>query len=308
MNAIALTSNGAPPHKHTVAAQDSDAQAVCGQIAPAHADNDATLIALWLHGRPESTRSAYERDAGALCAHVAKPLRAVTIGDLHAYADSLTGLAPASVARRLAVVKSLFAYGHKVGYFSFDTARPLHSPKLKDTLAERIITEPEAQRLIALEGNPRNHALLRLLYTCGLRISEACGLRWRDLKGAKSGGQATVFGKGGKTRVVLIQPKLWRLLQALKRDAGPDDPVFRGQRGCLDKSGAHRVIKAAGKRAGLDGRFSAHWCRHAAASHALDHGAPIHVVQQSLGHASLTTTSRYVHARPTESVSQYIQE
>jgi integrase/recombinase XerD len=297
----------------TVALMSSDATAcrkptVAAQVSLAQADNDETLTRLWLHGRPATTAAAYSRDAGALLAHVAKPLRAVTLGDLQDYASSLSGLAPASQARKIAACKSLIAFAHKLGYLPFDTARPLHTPRLKDTLAERIITEAEAQRLIALEPNPRNQALLRLLYSCGLRISEACGLCWRDLKGAKSGGQATVFGKGGKTRAVLIQAKLWRLLQALKRDAGPDDPVFRGQRGGLDRSGAHRICKAAGKRAGLDPRLSAHWLRHASASHALDNGAPVHVVQQSLGHASLATTTRYSHARPSESVSQYIQE
>lgn len=282
---------------------------VASPVAPVHADNDETLVRLWLHGRPETTRSAYSRDAGALLAHVGKPLRSVTLGELQDYAASLAHLAPASQARRLAAAKSLCAFAYRLGYLRYDLARPLQLPRLRDRLAERIVSEAEVSRLIALEPNARNHALLRLLYSCGLRISEACGLCWRDLKGAKSGGVAAVHGKGSKTRHVLVPPKLWRMLAALKDGAEPEHPVFRSRSGGpLDRSGAHRIVKAAAKRAGLPDAFSAHWCRHASASHAMDHGAPAHVVQASLGHASLSTTSRYVHARPTEGVGSYLPE
>jgi integrase/recombinase XerD len=273
------------------------------------AENDDTLIALWLHGRPDTTQQAYRRDAGALRAHVAKPLRAVTIGDLQSYATSLSGFAPASQARRLASVKSLFAFGHKLGYLAYDTGRPLQLPRLKDRLAERIIEEADAQRLIALEPNPRNHVLLRLLYTLGLRISEACGLCWRDLRGQKPGGVAAVHGKGGKTRHVVIPPKLWKQIAGLKREAAPEDPVLRSRLGgALDRSAAHRVVKAACARAGLSEAVSAHWLRHCAASHAMDHGCPPHVVAASLGHASLTTTTRYLHARPGDGSANYLPE
>lgn len=290
-------------------AQIVPANAASVLMPPAQADSDATLVRLWLEGRPETTRQAYGRDIAAFLAHVGKPLRMVALGDVQGFAGSLSRLAPASQARRLAALKSLTGFGHRIGYLPFDVARPLRLPKIKDTLAERIVEEAEAQRLLALEPNPRNHALLRLLYGGGLRISEACALCWRDLKGSKAGGQATVFGKGGKTRVVLIQPKLWRMLAALKGDAGPDDAVFRsGRGGALDRSQAHRIVKAAVKRAGLPDAMSAHWLRHAHASHSLDHGAPVHVLQASLGHGSLSTTTRYVHARPGDGSAKYLPE
>lgn len=291
------------------AQSDSRNVAPAGAVFLAHADNDETLIRLWLDGRPETTQRAYRADVRSLLAHVAKPLAAVTLGELQTYAGSLADLAPASRHRKLAATKSLYAFGHKLGYLPFDTARVLQLPRLKDRLAERIVTEAEARRLIDLEPNPRNQAALRLMYGCGLRISEVCGLLWRDLKGTKTGGQITVHGKGGKTRIVLVQPKLWRLLAALKRGAGPDEPVLRSRAdGLLDASACHRIVKAAAKRAGLPDSFSAHWLRHAHASHSLDHGAPIHVLQGSLGHGSLTTTTRYVHARPGDGSALYLPE
>ena len=277
---------------------------------PAQARDDQTLLQLWLHGRPDGTRSAYERDVGAFLVLAAKPLRAVTIGDVQAFATALLPLRPATQARKLAALKSLFTFGHRIGYLPLDVARPIRLPRVKDDLAERIVGEAELARMLAAEPSPRNHAMLRLLYGAGLRVSELCGLRWRDLKPAKPGGQATVFGKGGKTRAVLIQPKLWKVLLALRAEARDDEPVFRSRvRGAaLVRSQVHRVVKAAAARAGLSPELSAHWLRHAHASHALDHGAPLHVLQASLGHASLTTTTRYVHVRPGDGSARYLPE
>jgi site-specific recombinase XerD len=95
-------------------------------------------------------------------------------------------------------------FGHRTGLLHADVARPLHLPKVKNVLAERILEETEVARLIALEPNRRNHALLRLLYLAGLRLSEAAALSWHDLRKRGVGGQVTVFGKGGKTRAVLL--------------------------------------------------------------------------------------------------------
>jgi integrase/recombinase XerD len=217
---------------------------------------------------------------------------------------------PASRARRLAAAKSLFTFGHRTGLLPTDAARPLHLPKVKNVLAERILEEAEVARLIALEPSRRNHALLRLLYLAGLRLSEAAALSWCDLRKRGAGGQVTVFGKGGKTRAVLLPASLWRELTVLRGDTPDEAPVFRsregGAGGQLSPSQVHRVVKAAARRAGLSGAVSAHWLRHAHASHALDRGAPLHLVQATLGHADLKTTGRYTHARPTESSATYL--
>jgi site-specific recombinase XerD len=153
----------------------------------------------------------------------------------------------------------------------------------------------------------RNRVLLTVLYGGGLRISEVCGLRWRDLMARDEAGQATVFGKGGKTRAVLLSASTWKVLMALRGEAPSDAPVFRSRKGgALDPSAVHRVVKAAAARAGLPSEVSAHWLRHAHASHSLDRGAPIHLVQATLGHASVATTGRYLHARPSESSARFL--
>ncbi len=273
------------------------------------AHNDHELVELWLHGRPATTQKAYRADVAVLLAHLGKPLRDATIGDLQRFMGALLHLKPASQCRKAAAAKSLFAYGHRIGYLPFDAAGAVKVPKLKDRLSERIISEAQVQRLLELEPSARNNALLRLCYFGGLRISEACALTWRDLRGTKEGGVANVFGKGGKTRPVIILPKLWRTLAALRRGATEDAPVFRSMKGGrLDQSAVHRVVKAAAKRAGLPPEVSCHWLRHAHGSHAVDRGCPPHELQASLGHANLATTSRYVHVRPGTGSAKFLNE
>ena len=109
---------------------------------------------------------------------------------------------------------------------------------------------------------------------------------------------------------MLLPASLLRELAAYRGDAPDEAPVFRsregGASGRLSPSQVHRVVKAAARRAGLSGAVSAHWLRHAHASHALDRGAPIHLVQATLGHASVATTGRYLHARPNDSSARYL--
>ena len=269
------------------------------------ADSEAQLLALWLHGRPATTARAYRREAARFLAFVGKPLRQVKLGDVQAFADSVTGK-PATAARAVNAVKSLCGFAHKIGFLAFDVARPVRLPRRRNELAARILAEADVHRLLALEGNARNSALLRLLYAGGLRVSEACGLRWRDVQARAEGGQVTVFGKGGKTRAVLLSAATFQQLEALRAGQGGEAPVFASaQGGPLGVVQAWRIVKAAAARAGL-AAVSPHWLRHAHASHALDRGAPVHVVRDTLGHGSLQTTSAYLHARPGDSSARYL--
>src|SRR3954447_10770199 len=276
------------------------------EVLPAPEDNDARLTSLWLHGRSPATQRAYAADLAAFRALVPAPLRQVSLSDLQAYADSLAALAPTTQARRLSSVKSLLSFGQRTGFLPVNVGAAIRLPRAKQTLSERILDVDAVLHLLALERNPRNKALLRLLYLGGLRISEVSSLCGRDLAARDDSGQVTLFGKGGKTRAVLLKASIWQELVALRAE-DPDAPVFRARQGAaLDPSQVHRIVKAAAKRAGLSEAVSAHWLRHAHVSHALDRGAPVHLVQATVGHASLTTTSRYAHARPGTSSSRYL--
>lgn len=275
------------------------------------ASSDDQLLEIWLHGRSEHTGRAYRADVERFRARAGKALRSVTLADLQVFADSLAGLAPASRYRTLSTIKSLLAFGHRVGYLPFDAGGVLRLPAFRDRLAERILSEADLHRMLSLELNTRNRAILTLLYASGVRVSELCGLSWRDLQPSGEGGQITVFGKGSKTRAIQLPPAVWRLLLGIRpAEAHAQDPVFVSRKkktgGALQAAAVLRIVRAAARRAGIALAVSPHWLRHAHASHALDRGAPIHLVQATLGHASINTTGRYLHARPKESSSRFL--
>jgi integrase/recombinase XerD len=161
--------------------------------------------------------------------------------------------------------------------------------------------------MIVLEPDKRNRVLLAVLYAAGLRVPEACGLRWRVLQARGEAGQILIHGKGGRRRVVLLPPGVWSQLVPLRATAGAEAPVFASKSGGpLERSRVCRIVRQASQRAGIAASVSTHWLRHAHASHALDRGAPIHLVQATLGHRSVATTGRYLHVRPGESSAGYL--
>lgn len=271
------------------------------------ADDDTQLIDLWLHGRSIHTQLAYRKDVERFTTFVGKPLVQVTLGDFQAFVDQLQG-APASRRLAVAAMKSLFSFATKVGYLRFNVAAAVHCPKSVDTLAERIMPESKVQRMIALTAKSRDHMLLRVLYCSGVRVSELCSLKWRNLQESGDTGQITVFGKGGKTRSIALPPGFWGDLMEFRGEAADDAPVFvsRNRGGHLVPSQVWRIVREAATRAGIKGNVSPHWFRHCHASHSLDRGASITLVQMTLGHSTVAVTGRYLHARPSDSSAKYL--
>ena len=295
------------------AVQDPGAPA---DLSGAH--SDGRLIGLWLHGKSAATKEAYRSDLAKFSDFTeGKPLRTVTLADVQDFADFLSGLlAPASQARILAALKSLFAFGHQVGYLPFDVGRPVKLPARRDERAERILSADDVHSVIAHAKKGRDRALIRTLYIGGLRVAEAVGLTTRDLVARDDGrgGQLAVFGKGSKTRPVLVPDGLFGELSDLALP-DPDAPLFRSQKKGPDGGPrpvtarqAERIVKATARKAGLKNasEVSPHWLRHAHASHAMDRGAKIHLVQATLGHSDISTTGKYLHARPDESSALYL--
>ena len=289
----------------------STPQSVETHVIPAQADNDQQLITLWLHGKSKHTQRYYKSDIKRFFKFTNKSLRQTILADLQNYADYLSTqeLADSSKRRILSSVKSIFAFGHKLGYLPFDTSRPLILPNPKDTLAERILSEDEVHRIINNENIPRNKVILKVLFISGIRVSELCGLTWRDLQDRKDGGQMTIYGKGSKTRTLLIPEPLWTELKEYQSNSSEDSSIFRGRKNSkkLHPTTILRIVKRASKRAGVNKPVSPHWFRHAHSSISLDHNAPLHVIQQSLGHSSIQTTSRYLHVKPDDCSSNYLK-
>jgi integrase/recombinase XerD len=204
-------------------------------------------------------------------------------------------------------LKSFYSFAMKIGYIRFDFTRPLRLPRFKGTLAERILSEEEIQKIIAGEADPRNKLMLRFFFVTGVRVSELCSLKWKDLQTRTDGGQVTVFGKGNRTRVVLIPEPLWSDLIRFRGTALDHGPVFRSRKGGhLNAGHVLRLVKKAGLSA-INKNTCCHAFRHSHATIAMEHGASITLVQATLGHASLAVTGRYLHVRPSESSSNYLK-
>ncbi|MFM6672447.1 MAG: tyrosine-type recombinase/integrase, partial [Dolichospermum sp.] len=239
------------------------------------------ILNMWLHGKAHNTQQSYKRISNNFLTFINKPLINIGLDDVQLFLDSLH-LSPNTVKTYASIIKSLISFCHELGIMQYNVAKPIKTPKSKDCLNERIMSEQEITLMIHNESNIRNKLILKMLYYCGLRASELAGLTWGDLCDRTGGGQATIYGKGSKTRVVLIPIQLWRELQQLKGDAGKSDPVFRSRqgKGFMTRATVWNVVKSAAKRIGLDNP-SPHWLRHGHASHSLDRGAPIHLVSQS---------------------------
>lgn len=282
------------------------------RLAPTNhsgATTDGGLVELWLARHSEATQRAYRYDVATLTEHTGKPLSQTRLTDLQSWADSLVG-AQSSIIRRISAVKSLFSFAQRTGYLDFNVGAALLTPKADNELAERILSEEETTRLLLAGKTPRDRALIRLLYVSGARVSEACKLKWKHLKAREDGqSQVTLHGKNRKTRHVLLTPRVTAELMALRPpESSENASVFLSRTGKpLGTRDAHRVLRRTAKAAGLNKDVSPHWMRHAHASHSLDRGAPISLVQADLGHASVATTGMYLHAKPNDGSSRYLQ-
>src|SRR5579872_1040488 len=191
---------------------------------------DGRLVELWLAMKASGhTRRAYAADVLRFLEFIRKPLVRITLADLQDWAAHLGqgSLKPATRNRSMTAIKSLLSFAQETGYLPFNVGAAVKLLPQRDSLAQRILEESEVARLIDAAPEGRNRVLLKLLYVSGVRVSEICGLKWCDAMARQEGGQITVFGKGGKTRTVLLKPKIWQQLVSIKGEAKAVDPVFR---------------------------------------------------------------------------------
>lgn len=273
-----------------------------------YTDPNERIITLWLYGRSEHTQRAYMADLALFFQVVGqKPLEEITLDDVHGFALSQQEYSSETQRRRIYTVKSLISYAHNLGTIPYNVGRALRVPSSKDTLAERILSESAVISMIALETSERDKLIIRLFYASGVRVSELCALKWRDVQSNGDSGQVTVLGKGGKTRAIKLDKGTWSMLLSYRNARSDNDSVFvsRKKHGHLSTDRVREIVKEAAKRIDL-GKVSPHWLRHSHASHALDRGAKLPLVRDTLGHSSIQTTGRYLHAKPDESSGLYL--
>ena len=233
------------------------------------------------------------RGLGALVDADARVVRGY-LADLHA-----RGLARTSIARRLATLRSFFRYLTRRGLVKGNPAREVRTPSLPGRLPAHLpIDQSEAlfhQPFGEDEASRRDRAILEMLYASGVRVAELSGLSLEDLD--LRDGSVRVLGKGRKERIVPLGSKAVEALRGyLGEREGARGPLFRNPRGGrLTVRSLHRIVRARARAAGLVGRVTPHTLRHTFATHLLDAGADLRLIQELLGHARLTTTQRYTH-------------
>ena len=217
------------------------------------------------------------------------------------------GLAPTSLRRRAAAIRGFYRFAFGEGLIQLDVAAHLDLPRMPRLLPETL-TRAEMERLLgaAPADGLLDRALLELLYAAGLRISEALRLDLEDV--SLDGAFVRVIGKGDRERLVPVGEvaidalRTWldgpraALVEAHHVEPVRGGPMFLGRSGRrLARQQAWAIVKRAAAAAGLSGRVSPHTLRHSFATHLLEGGADLRIVQELLGHASISTTQLYTH-------------
>jgi len=258
----------------------------------------------------EHTLRAYEKDLMGFAAYSPVDPQHVEVVDIRGYISGqiIDGHAKSTVARRLATLRSFFKYLYQEGHVKINHAKLVPSPKAEKHLPNfldvddtfGLVKAPEGIGLLPL----RDRAILELLYSSGLRVSEVEGLNTDDLN--IRDGLVKVRGKGRKERIVPVGGKaidalrtylIERLLFKKKKGIPAADPALflnkNGQR--LTDRQIRRIVVKYARLTGIDGQIGPHTLRHTFATHLLIGGADLRVIQELLGHSSLSTTQKYTH-------------
>jgi integrase/recombinase XerD len=264
-------------------------------------------------GLSSNTVSAYRRDLAKLNAFVQRRklnLQSVTRSDLVDFLASLyrQKLESRTVARHQVTLRNFFRFALAQGLIPEDPAINLESPKIRRSLpgylrleeVERLLAQPDQQTPLGL----RDRAMLEVLYSTGLRVSELVGLRINDLDSKV--GCIRCIGKGDKERIVPVGRAALAMVEKYTTQARPilcsktkasqSFALFVNRRGgMLSRVGVWKILSAYGRAAGLRSNLAPHMLRHSFATHLLERGADLRSVQLMLGHADISTTQIYTH-------------
>lgn len=279
--------------------------------------SDEQMIQSFLAGyhRPNTIRN-YERALRCFRAFISpKRLGEVTWHDIERYKTALLRgtasrrpLTASSVAGLIAPLRSFYKWGSdaNIALFAQNPSACIRLPKVQVTSSHHFLTERELMKLLShlSRKNPREWMMVLYMVILGLRVSELVQIRWSDFTSdpAESSVWLTVAnGKGGKTRQVKVPEALWKLQNApsvlpwlrIRRGKSPakrQDLLFP-----ITTRQVERIVGKACKECGIPKKVTPHWLRHTNATMALMHGASLQQVQQTLGHAQINTTQRYLH-------------
>ena len=272
-------------------------------------DIDRFLDAIWMErGLSENTLAAYRNDLYAFASWQTgrgNTLLDTDAGDLNNYLASQGQRSARSTARRLSSLRRFYQYACREGHIKVDPTINIDSPRLGRPLPKSM-TETEVEKLLyAADTQTRNgmrdRTMLEVLYATGMRVSELVNLRLDQVNLRQ--GVIRVIGKGNKERLVPLGEEavdwLTRYIREIRPDffkACPDSSLFPSNRGtAMTRQTFWYAIKRYAIQAGINKSLSPHVLRHAFATHLLNHGADLRVVQMLLGHSDISTTQIYTH-------------
>ncbi len=267
-------------------------------------------------GLAANTIEAYQRDIKGFCTHLDQchvaDFSNVTEEHIVQFLAHLTNrhYATSSISRALIAIKVLFRFLKREGIIPVNIALFLESPKLWQLIPE-VLSIEEIERLLSqpiltTHKGARDRAILELLYACGLRVSEVCTLNIKDVDDTF----LRIKGKGSKERLIPLGRKALEAVDYYLvhyRDQLPNQEIlFVSKRGQpISRFSVWKMIKNYAKQAHISKNISPHTMRHSFATHLLDNGADLRVIQELLGHSSISSTDRYTHVSSSQLQSAF---
>lgn len=273
--------------------------------AMVNAQTDADLIDLFIRTKESAaTKATYTKALEQFIIWTGgKSLQVLTLEDLTGYKEYLQEKYSSAHTRKLKLnaVKSLLTFGAQVRYLPFNVGAAVKAEKAESVIEDKTLTEEQVFTLLANTPKQRDNLLIRLLYASGGRASEIASLTWADVQDSYI---IIRHGKGDKMRRVWLSDDTMARLQNHKPiDSTNADPVFatkyRGQLRPMDRYAIYKQVARIGERNGI--KLHPHMFRHSHGTHAIQNGAPVHVVRDTMGHSSIATTNNYLHAKSGES-------
>ncbi|MFZ3229257.1 MAG: tyrosine-type recombinase/integrase [Pseudobdellovibrio sp.] len=286
------------------------------EIIPGKNLEDLAIIGSWLFQKSAKTQHYYRRIVkDFLDFYPTITLKTTQITHLALFIKTFGDHTDSTRNTYKNALCSLFSFAQKTGYLERNPALMLESIKTPDRMFSKVLSREQVEQIILKETNTRNNLILKILYFTGVRVDELCKLKITSVhKTSDDSYYLIVEGKGRKVRSINLPSHLsidvLNFIETISTHY-----LFTASGDLLNKldkplnsSQVFRIVRSAAAKAKLSVQPSPHWLRHTCATHSIEAGAPIHVVQKTLGHESISTTGKYLDIRPKESAGDYLKQ